>query len=331
MEIAEFFSLLPPLIPDLDRVGRVIRRFALEGDGLLEQAVNYYLLEAPGGYARPALVLAAAYAGQTSISLQSVDEPVITAAGAVELLNVGTLYQDDVIDSDNLRRGVPSANTKWGDGPAVLAGDHLMFSAIALSLELGVDTARHVLDAAFALFRGEMRELEDRHWLAASEHSYLDSVSGKQAALTACACKLGALLSGLDTTSADALERYGYELGMAGQIIDDILDLTSTEEFLGKPIGSDLRAGIYTLPLIYALRESPALEELARHGIDSTTMHDAIDLVITSGAVDLARETARWHVDQATTALHTAPLNGQVVNVLCAFADEILTGACWRE
>ena len=331
MEMEQLLGLLAPLQSDLGRVADVLSRCALSGDDLRAQVVNYYVTEAPGGLARPALVLAAAYAGQTSPALTPADDRAVTAAAAIELLNTGTLYHDDVLDGDDLRRGVSSANAKWGDGPAILAGDHVMFSALELCLALDPDTTRDVLDTTFALFRGEMKELEDRHRLTVTEAAYLEAVSGKQASLTSCACTVGARLGGLQDGGVKALGQYGYELGMAGQIIDDIMDLTSDEGFLGKPVGSDLRAGIYTLPVIFALRDSSELADLLRAGVDDYTLASAVELVVTSGALEQARSAAGDHVRLATAALRRVPLNGVVVDVLCAFADEILTGACWRE
>jgi geranylgeranyl pyrophosphate synthase len=331
VEMEQFLGLLPPLESDLGRVADVLGRYVLDGDDLRAQVVNYYLTQAPGGLARPALALTAAYAGQSSRDLAPASDDVVTVAAAIELLNTGTLYQDDVLDGDDLRRGVPSANAKWGDGPAILAGDHLMFSSLALSLELDMETTRDLLMTTFALFRGEMKELEDRHRLAVTQAAYLESVSGKQASLTACACTLGARLGGLTEGGVKALGQYGYELGMAGQIIDDIMDLTSATEFMGKPMGSDLRAGIYTLPVIFALQVSAELEDLLHAGVDDDNIARAIELVATCGALEQARTTAGNHIRDATAALGSSPLNDGVVDVLCSFAQEILTGACWRE
>ena len=178
MDFEDVFSLLPPLRADIDRVDSVVRRSLSGEEGLMAEAVHH-LIEAPGGYARPALVLAAAYATQLSNDLDAANESVIIGAAAIELLNVGTLYQDDVIDHDDVRRGVPSANAKWGDGPAIVAGDHLMFTAVHLSLELGTASACDIVGTARALFRGEMKELEDRCNLDAAETDYLKAVSGR--------------------------------------------------------------------------------------------------------------------------------------------------------
>jgi heptaprenyl diphosphate synthase len=205
-----------------------------------------------------------------------------------------------------------------------------MFTAVRLSLELGPAIASDVVETACALFRGEMKELEDRSNPDATETDYLKAVSGKQASLLATACKLGAVLSDGGPGAVHALERYGYELGMAGQIIDDILDITATQEFLGKPVGSDLRGGIYTLPIIYALRHSNNLRKLVSSGVDDANLHEAKCLIVSSGAIEEARRTAEQHVKEASAALAGARLNESVTNVLSAFAEEVLTGACWR-
>lgn len=329
MDFEDVFSLLPPLRSDLDRVITIVRKSLSGEDGLMAKTVNH-LIEAPGGYARPALVLAAAYATQSANELTAANESVLVAAAAIELLNVGTLYQDDVIDHDNVRRGVPSANAKWGDGPAIVAGDQLMFTAISLSLGLGPDIVCDVVETAHALFRGEMKELEDRGNIEVTETDYLTAISGKQAALIAAACRLGATLSDGGSIAVRALEKYGYELGVAGQIIDDILDITATEEFLGKPVGSDLRCGVYTLPIIYALRSSSDLRKLIASGADNTDLTEAKRLIISSGAIEEARRTAKEHIEDANAALRGAGLNERVTGVLSAFAEEILTGGCWR-
>jgi heptaprenyl diphosphate synthase len=329
VEFEDFFRLLPPLRQDIDRVIAVIRRSLSAEEGLMAEAVHH-LIGAPGGYARPALVLAGSYATQMSDDLGGVTAAVITGAAAVELLNVGTLYQDDVIDHDDVRRGVPSVNAKWGDGPAIVAGDHLMFIAVQLALELDQAIASEIVNTACALFRGEMRELEDRKSADATESSYLKAVSGKQAALLATACKLGAILSNGRPSAVQALERYGYGLGIAGQIIDDILDITATPEFLGKSAGSDLRGGICTLPIIYALRRSPKLRNLIDSGINDANLEEAKCLIVSSGAIEEGRRTAEHYIQNANAALAAARLNERVTNLLSAFATEILTGACWR-
>lgn len=329
MEFEHIFSLLPPLKRDVDRVAAVVRRSLSSEEGLMAEAVNY-LFDAPGGYARPALVLAGAYATQLSDDLDEANDAVIIGAAAVELLNVGTLYQDDVIDHDDVRRGVPSVNAKWGDGPAIVAGDQLMFVAVRLALGVDHATALEIVNTACGVFRGEMRELEDRNNPDATDTSYLRAVSGKQAALLATACKLGAALSNGGPDAVQALQQYGYGLGIGGQVIDDILDITATSEFLGKPAGSDLRAGTCTLPIIYALRRSPELRNLLNSGISDANLEEAKRLVVSSGAIEEARRTAEQHIKDANAALAAAPLNERVTNVLSAFAAEILTGACWR-
>jgi len=128
-----------------------------------------------------------------------------------------------------------------------------------------------------------------------------------------------------------ALTLYGYKLGVAGQIIDDVLDLTSNPEFLGKPVGSDLRAGVYTLPVIFALKESRDLQDVLRRGPDDETVDEAIRLILASHGVEMAQDAARTNIREATTALQNDRLREDVTAVLCAFAEEILTGACWRE
>lgn len=329
MAFEDVFSLLPPLRADIDRVVAAVRRSLSREEGLMAEVARH-LTEASGGYARSALVLATAYATQSSSDLTAVTDPVVTGAAVVELLNVGTLYHDDVIDHDDVRRGVPSANAKWGDAPAIVAGDHLMLTAVHLSLELGPAIVRDVVDTARALFRGEMKELEHRRNLDAAEVDYLKAVGAKQASLIATACKLGATLSGGKPREIRALERYGYELGIAGQIIDDILDITATQEFLGKPVGSDLRGGIYTLPVIYALRCSDELRQLLRTGIDDANLGQAHRVIVSSGAIEEARRLAQDHVKNASAAISAVRLHERVAHVLSMFAEEVLSGACWR-
>ena len=193
----------------------------------------------------------------------------ITGAVACELVHLGSLYHDDVIDEAETRRGVPSVNARWSNIVAILAGDFLLARASSLAASLGADVAALLAETIGELCRGQVLELQHLFDVDRSEEDYSSAIEGKTAALFATSCRIGGMVSGVADPTLDALTRFGRHLGMCFQIVDDVLDLSSTDEALGKPAGQDLLEGIYTLPVIYALRESEPLRELLGRPLDA--------------------------------------------------------------
>jgi len=161
----------------------------------------------------------------------------VTGAVAVELVHLGSLYHDDVIDEASTRRGVESVNHRWSNIVAILAGDFLLARASSLAASLGVEVAGILADTIGRLCQGQVLELQRLYDVNRDEAAYFGSIAGKTASLMATACRIGAIVGGLDRPTVESLTEYGRHVGMIFQIVDDILDLTATDEELGKPSG----------------------------------------------------------------------------------------------
>ena len=184
----------------------------------------------------------------------------VTGGAAVELVHLGSLYHDDVIDEAETRRGVPSVNARWSNIVAILAGDYLLAQASALAASLGADVAALLAATIGELCRGQVLELQYLFDTDRTDDSYLSAIEGKTASLMATACRVGGMVSNVSADTLDALTQFGQHLGMCFQVVDDVLDVTRTEAELGKPVGNDVHEGVYTLPVIYALQSTDATE-----------------------------------------------------------------------
>ena len=167
----------------------------------------------------------------------------VTGGVACELVHLGSLYHDDVIDEAETRRGVPSVNARWSNIVAILAGDYLLARASSLAASLGADVAALLAATIGELCRGQVLELQHLFDVGRTEESYSSAIEGKTAALFATSCRVGGMVSDVDEPTLDALTRFGHHLGMCFQVVDDVLDLTSTDEALGKHAGQDLARG----------------------------------------------------------------------------------------
>lgn len=216
-------------------------------------AIGRHLHLGGGKRLRPMLVLLASrLMGEGASSA-------VRLAAVVELIHTATLVHDDVIDGAETRRGHPSPNVKWGNHTSVLAGDWLYMKAFQVALR---ESNFHVLDLLISvtqlMVEGELIQLGLLGSIQVSEAEYLDLVSRKTAGLFATCARLGAASARADEAAETRLAEYGWNLGMAFQLVDDVLDFTAAEDVLGKPVGSDLREGKLTLPLIYALEDAGA-------------------------------------------------------------------------
>ena len=263
--------------------------------------VASHLAEAGGKRVRPALTLCAAYAATDATG--SARPEAVTGAVAVELVHLGSLYHDDVIDEAETRRGVPSVNARWSNIVAILAGDFLLARASALAASLGADVAGLLADTIGELCRGQVLELQHLFDVGRTEEGYASAIEGKTASLFAASCRIGGMVTGAAQPDLDALTRYGHHLGMCFQVVDDVLDITATDDALGKPSGQDLVEGVYTLPVIYALAGSDALRTLLAQPLDGDRLAEARQLATTNGAVDTALGVARDHAAKASDAL----------------------------
>ena len=258
-------------------------------------------------------------------------------AVSVELVHLGSLYHDDVMDDATTRRTVPSVNARWGNLKAILAGDYLLAKASEIAASLGTEVAGLLAGTIAKLCEGQVLELQAAFDTHRTEQAYLASIDGKTASLLATACRIGGIVADLPREQIDALTVFGRSFGMAFQIVDDLLDVTSTDEELGKPAGHDLVEGTYTLPVIRTLQDGgAAADELTRllarlrptDGSfepvdDPATLAAARELLRGGSAVQSSLDTARRFVEEGQGAL--APYSGrEAVVALEAAAEHLL-------
>jgi heptaprenyl diphosphate synthase len=282
---------------------------ATQGEDPFLTEVAGHLASAGGKRLRPALVVASA---QACLGSESVSSEVIRGGVAVELVHLGSLYHDDVIDGAEYRRGVQSVNSRWGNLVAILAGDFLLARASEIAASLGTEVAALLARTIGALCEGEVGQLQYAFNSQRPEESYFASIAGKTASLMSTAARIGGIVSGAPRTLVDALTEYGHSIGMAFQIWDDIRDLVSTDGELGKPAGHDMVEGTYTLPVLKALAIDGIgddLRALLGTSLDPPSVNKARDLILSSPAIGSSVEVAREWAERASTALD--PLRGQ--------------------
>jgi len=291
---------LPCLEADLARVEKALLDSVRTGDPFLAEVASH-LITAGGKRLRPALAVAV---GELAGGPASDD--VVMGAVAVELVHLGSLYHDDVMDEARTRRTVESVNARWGNLVAILAGDFLLARASEIAASLGTEIAGLLAATIGRLCEGQVRELSQTFDVTRSEESYLASIAGKTAALMATSCRVGAITAGVDRPGVDALTEYGERVGMVFQIVDDILDVVATDEELGKPAGNDLVEGVYTLPVIRALANGDGAESL-RALLGAPLEPDQVDaaraIIRSNGAVGEAIGVARRFTEQSAAAL----------------------------
>ena len=275
-----------------------------------------HLIPAGGKRLRPAFLIAAALCQRADgAEPDVVSEEMICGGVAVELVHLGSLYHDDVMDDADTRRGIEAVNRRWGNLNAILAGDFLLAKASELAASLGTDVAILLAATIGKLCEGQVRELQLIYSLDRTEPQYLAAISGKTAELYATACRIGAMVAGADAEQLQRMNDFGHNYGMAFQIVDDVLDLASTSDDLGKPVGNDLREGIYTLPVIRILAgggsEADELRSMLTSAdgglIDEDTRGKAHKLVLASDEIESSVRTAEGYVSQAIDAISGLP------------------------
>lgn len=294
-----------PIAERLDRVVSEFRRILVSDfDGIGE--INDYILQIRGKLFRPGLVLLCSEVGGKP------SDDVETYAAVIELIHLATLVHDDAVDHSVMRRGMPTVNALWSHQVSIIMGDYLYSRSISELARLGsIEPVRILARASNAMSVGEMRQLASCDALDFSEDAYYQLIECKTASLISAACELGALAG--EVSLREPLSQFGHHLGMAFQIIDDLLDYTADEAVLGKPSGLDLREHKVTLPLIAALPElSPAERARVDTFFASPQPEDGeiaaiIALVTRYGGLDYAREKALEYARRAATALEGLP------------------------
>ena len=307
---------------DLARLEAELTGSVSSSDPFLTQIATH-LIAAGGKRVRPGFTIAAA---ATSLTVDSpASERAITGGVAVELVHLGSLYHDDVMDEADVRRTVDSVNARWGNLKAILAGDYLLARASELAASLGVEVAGLLANTIGRLCEGQLLELQHAFSVDRTEDLYLRSIDGKTASLLAAACRIGGLVTGLPREHTDALTTFGYSYGMAFQIVDDVLDLVSTEAEMGKPTGHDLEEGVYTLPVLLTLAgpEGAELRSLLGGPVDVIARDTAAAIVRDGSGIEQAISRARGYDDTGRIALAILPESPGVVG-LTAAADYLL-------
>lgn len=292
---------------DLRRVeDELLEVVASEGEFLTE--IASHLIRAGGKRVRPGFAIAAASVTDPDGSPATIE--VLRGGCAVELVHIGSLYHDDVMDDATTRRGVKSVNAEWGNLRAILAGDYLLGRASELAAALGPEVAGLLATTITELCEGQILELESAYRPDRTIDSYERSVSGKTAALLATACRIGTLVAGLPRPVVESLTEFGKAYGVAFQVVDDILDVVATDEQLGKPAGIDLIEGIYTLPVLHSLGDPTVgdeLRSLLTRDITPEGRARARELTRAGGGVDIALDVARSWADKAAATLTGLP------------------------
>jgi len=306
---------------DLSRVERALADSVRTGDSLLTEIASH-LIVAGGKRVRPGFAIAAAAA---VADVGSATDDVVMGAVSVELVHLGSLYHDDVMDEAQIRRTVDSVNARWGNLKAILAGDFLLAKASEIAAQLGTEVAGLLAATIGRLCEGQVLELQNAYNVDRTESAYLASIEGKTAALFASACRIGAIVGGLDRDHVNRLTDFGTQFGYAFQIVDDILDVTATDAQLGKPAGNDLVEGVYTLPVIRSLQgqNGEALRQILGRQLTESDRDAARHIVRSNGAIPASVEVAKEYVDAAVATVST--MQGPGAAALTNAAEHLLT------
>jgi heptaprenyl diphosphate synthase len=290
----------------LDRVEELLHREVTSSYRFVTET-SLHLIDAGGKRFRPLFTLLGAQMGPRPEADQ-----VITAAAVVELIHLATLYHDDVMDSATMRRGAESANSRWDNTVAILTGDFLFAHASRLVADLGPEAVRIIADTFAELVTGQMRETRGPRPDDDPVEHYLAVIAEKTGSLIATAGRYGGMFSGCAPGQVESLHRFGTAIGTAFQISDDVIDITSPSDSSGKVPGTDLREGVHTLPILYALQgDGPAADRLrvllAQPITDDAEVHEALALLRSGPGVARARAVLAEHASAARNELANLP------------------------
>jgi geranylgeranyl pyrophosphate synthase len=290
---------------ELAAVESKLTRLLDSREGLISE-ICHYLVDSGGKRLRPLFILLVYRACGGSDA--TVEDPV-DAAIALELIHSATLLHDDIIDGGTLRRGKPSAFTRYGLGPAMVAGDYLFCRAFELCGRFEEHLVHTAARACIQLTEGEVMEERMRHNAAMSLHNYMTVIGRKTASLFAAGGRVAADLAHAHPKVVDGMERLGTAIGLAFQMIDDLLDVLGPEEKIGKPVGSDLRAGIPSLPVVLGVEADGELHRIFADGreLDDAAFARALEIVRNPKVVAHARSMAAEQITAARAMLAMLP------------------------
>ncbi len=293
--------------PIEDRIGLVEEKMRAQSDGhhtAVGAALNH-LLSSGGKRIRVIVTLL------TGKMLGADPDKLVTLAAAIESLHTATLVHDDLIDGAMIRRGIPTLNAQWSPAATVLTGDFIFAKAAKLAAETGsVDVMKIFAETLATIVNGEITQLFSSKWIANREN-YYHRIYAKTASLFEASTSTAAALSNTGSQQTTALKLFGYDIGMAFQIIDDILDFTSEQTVMGKPVASDLRQGLITLPVLYYLENRPGDTDLKNILESSFCDENCLNRLLTSiresGVIKLSHDEARQYVQKGLDELAKLP------------------------
>jgi heptaprenyl diphosphate synthase len=305
---------------------------AVESDDPTMDEMASHLVKAGGKRLRPLLGAVSAATGSGRVRAGGeigdvISDDAVTGGVACELVHVGSLHHDDVIDEAATRHGVSSVNARWGNMRAILSGDFLLARASELAASLGTEVATLLAATIGRLCEGEVRELALAYRVDRTLDDYVAAIEGKTAALFSTACRIGGIVADLPLDQIDALGAFGLQYGLAFQVVDDILDVVASDDELGKPAGHDMAEGIYNLPVLGALAGPDGDELRAVRGgpLDDEAQARALALVRAGDGMSQATAAAGAYVDASIAALERLPAS-TATDALASAARHLLAG-----
>lgn len=316
--------VLELILPDLQAVEERIQQ-EISSSVRTIWSLGEHVLSSGGKRLRPALVCLSAHATGVPFDRRRL----VPLAAAAELMHTATLIHDDVVDHTTVRRGRPTANALFGNGVTVLTGDYLLAKVMSLLAEDGdIEIIRTVSRVAVEMSEGEVLQMLHTGDLAISEETYFDIIRKKTAVFIQGCCRTGALAARAPQPMVEALAQYGFHVGMAFQLADDLLDYIGNPARTGKPVGSDLREGKVTLPLIIALREaSPVDRERLLQLVEAPgkdgEIQQVTEIIRRYDGFARTQTIAAWHAQQAKETLSVLPAH-PARDALAALCDYIV-------
>ncbi len=301
LRVAEVYG---PVRESLDRMEQNLLGVASPRFPFLADVLGY-VVESRGKRIRPAIALLASRFSEHDYEVTE------KMAAAVELLHIASLIHDDTSDESETRHGRATLSSLWGRDMAIQVGDYVFAAAAALVCETGsIVVIRRFSETIMDLARGQLHEVVDTHDPSRTREDYLDRISGKTASLFGVAAEAGAMLSGVSADVVDSMRTYGRSLGLAFQIVDDILDFEGAEDEVGKPIGRDLANGVLTLPAIIAMERSPngnAVRDLFRDPGNEVYLQRAVAMAQVPAVIEDSYDVARGYIQRALDSLEGMP------------------------
>jgi heptaprenyl diphosphate synthase len=302
MKLNRMYSFLNT---DLKEIEKELQETIKSEHPLLQEA-SLHTLQAGGKRLRPVFVLLAGKFGQYEL------DSIKNVAVALELIHMASLVHDDVIDDAELRRGKPTIKAKWDNRIAMYTGDYIFARSLELITQIHKPEAHKILSHTIVeVSLGEIEQIRDKYNFEQHLKTYLRRIKRKTALLIASSCQLGAIASGAPREIHQKLFLFGYYVGMAFQITDDILDFTSTEKELGKPAGSDLRQGNITLPVLFAMKDHHLRSEIVKvhEHMDNLVLQSIISQIKNSGSIEKSIQYSDWYLQKALVIIRDLPSN----------------------